>query len=327
MSTLTGERKNLERKRNLHTGGEKRRLDKQQQHNLSDKNQMLSRMSARTWNHQIEHLRKSTPSSKIEDILAKLSGVKMFRICGVKHRFWTSDWARNWATSPLWLVSLTKKVDGHEPNTRGLPEEAQGDVLITWEWKTQKEANKDRAKQWAISCLVAGTVTSNGTISNPNNVENKSIGHLLTSYGLCVDSGNVQAIPGMPRSTDVKGIERLVVEYLSKSYGMSDDYEVLGQLTQKESMREQITPQESAFQRLKHTSERTLLFWSATIRRRSWLCNVTHLNQDWEQHWESGKPVVFGSRVLTLSERGHTQNEQECLTLIFRKEKLHEYSS
>lgn len=41
---------------------------------------------------------------------------------------------------------------------------------------------------------------------------------------------------------------------------------------------------------------------------------------------QSGKPVAFGSRTLTPTERGIAQIEKECLAIVFGMEKFHQYT-
>lgn len=78
---------------------------------------------------------------------------------------------------------------------------------------------------------------------------------MVTCCGLRVDPGKVQVVSDMPRPTDVKGVQRLVgtVNYLSKFYDhLSDDCEILRQLTHKDDTWEWSEIHEDAFQRLKH---------------------------------------------------------------------------
>lgn len=41
---------------------------------------------------------------------------------------------------------------------------------------------------------------------------------------------------------------------------------------------------------------------------------------------QKGVPVAYGSSALTPTERGYTQIEKECLAIIFRMEKFHQYT-
>ncbi len=72
--------------------------------------------------------------------------------------------------------------------------------------------------------------------------------------GLHADPEKVRAVRETPRLTDVKGVQRLVgmVNYLSKFYDhLSDDCEILRQLTHNENMWEWSNTHEKAFQQLK----------------------------------------------------------------------------
>lgn len=41
---------------------------------------------------------------------------------------------------------------------------------------------------------------------------------------------------------------------------------------------------------------------------------------------QRGKPVAFGSRALTPTERGYAQIEKECLAIVFGRERFHQYT-
>lgn len=41
---------------------------------------------------------------------------------------------------------------------------------------------------------------------------------------------------------------------------------------------------------------------------------------------QSRKPVAFGSRALTPTERGYAQIEKECLAIVFLMKKFHQYT-
>lgn len=41
---------------------------------------------------------------------------------------------------------------------------------------------------------------------------------------------------------------------------------------------------------------------------------------------QNGRPVAYGSRALTQTERGYAQIEKECLAIVFGMEKFHQYT-
>ncbi len=41
---------------------------------------------------------------------------------------------------------------------------------------------------------------------------------------------------------------------------------------------------------------------------------------------QGGEPVAFGSRALSLTERGYAQIEKECLAIVYGMEKFHQYT-
>lgn len=102
----------------------------------------------------------------------------------------------------------------------------------------------------------------------------------------------------MPRSTDVKGIER--------NDDMSDDSKVLEQLVHNESMWEQSEPHESAFQRLKDKATSTPLLKYCEVSA-SGLGAALRAGDQW----------CLGSGYFTFTEI------YIRLALIFRKDTFH----
>ena len=126
------------------------------------------------------------------------------------------------------------------------------DILITGEGDTQEEADKDHEKN--LRCFLTRCRQKDIKLNSDKfKLRRESvpyIGHLLTAEGLRIDPEKVRAVRELPRPTDVKGIQRLVgmLNYLSKFCDhLSDDCEVLRQLTHKENMWEWTEVHETAF--------------------------------------------------------------------------------
>ncbi|XP_068189175.1 ribonucleoside-diphosphate reductase subunit M2 B isoform X1 [Antennarius striatus] len=85
------------------------------------------------------------------------------------------------------------------------------DVLVTGEGATQEEANKDHDRKLG---LFLNRCREKNIKLNFEKLRLRQravpyIGHLLTAEGLQIDPEKVRAIRGMPRPTDVKGVQRM----------------------------------------------------------------------------------------------------------------------
>lgn len=133
----------------------------------------------------------------------------------------------------------------------------------------------------------------------------------------------------MPRHTDVKGIQRLVgkVNYLSKFYlHLSDDCEILRQLTYRENMWEWIEMHEEAFCRLKdNIAKAPVLKYYNPKEELTLQCDASEMGLG-AALTQKGEPVAFGSRAVSQTERGYAQIEKECLAIVFGIEKFHQYT-
>lgn len=130
------------------------------------------------------------------------------------------------------------------------------DVLITGEGDTQETAYMDhdvKLRQFLSRCREKN-IKLNAEKFRLRQQDVPYIGHLLTADGLKIDPEKIRAVRSMPKPTDVKGVQRLMgmVNYLSKFYKhLSDDCEILRQLTHKENMWEWAEMHDNAFSRLK----------------------------------------------------------------------------
>uniref|UniRef100_A0A671XRU6 ribonuclease H n=1 Tax=Sparus aurata TaxID=8175 RepID=A0A671XRU6_SPAAU len=269
------------------------------------------------------------PLPTIDDILPDMSKAKVFTVCDVKHAFWhvklaaESSYLTTFAT-PFgrfrWLRMPMGISPAPEVFQRKLMQALEGlpgihiiadDVLITGEGETMQSASLDhdnKLQQFLRRCRERN-IKLNAEKLKLRKQEVPYIRHLLRAEGLKVDPEKVRAITVMPPPTDVKGVQRLVgmVNYLAKFYEhLSDDCEILRQLTHKESLWEWSEVQESAFKRLKDkiTQVPVLKYYEP----------------------QNGRPVAYGSRALTQTERGYAQIEKECLAIVFGMEKFHQYT-
>ncbi|KAJ8356687.1 hypothetical protein SKAU_G00194810 [Synaphobranchus kaupii] len=293
--------------------------------------------------------RSHFPLPTIDDILPELSRAKIFTVCDVKHGFWhvklqeKSSYLTTFST-PFgrfrWLRMPMGISPAPEIFQRKLMQALEGlpgihiiadDVLVTGEGATQEEASKDHDEK--LKCFLNRCKEQNIKL-NVDKMRLRQetvpyIGHLLTAEGLRIDPGKVRAIREMPRPTDVKGVQRLVgmVNYLSKFYvHLTDDCEILRQLTHKDNIWEWTDIQEQAFQRLKDKiADTPVLQYYKQEDELTLQCDASETGLG-AALTQGGKPVAFGSRALTPTERGYAQIEKECLAIVYGMQKFHQYT-
>lgn len=293
--------------------------------------------------------RSHFPLPTIDDILPELSKAKIFTVCDVKHGFWhvkldeESSYLTTFAT-PFgryrWLRMPMGISPAPEVFQRKLMQALEGlpgvyviadDILITGEGDTQekaKESHNENLKCFLQRCRQKD-IKLNAEKFKLRRQSVPYIGHLLTSEGLRIDPEKVRAIKDLPRPTDVKGVQRLVgmLNYLSKFCAhLSDDCEVLRQLTHKDTMWEWTEIHETAFRRLKDKiTDAPLLKYYDQTEELTLQCDASETGLG-AALTQKGKPVAFASRALTPTERGYAQIEKECLAIVFGMEKFHQYT-
>lgn len=293
--------------------------------------------------------RSHFPLPTIEDVLPDLSRAKVFTVCDVKHGFWhvkleeESSYLTTFAT-PFgryrWLRMPMGISPAPEIFQQKLTQALEGlpgiyiiadDILITGEGDTQEMADKDhdrKLRQFLTRCRERN-IKLNAEKLRLRQQEVPYIGHVLTAEGLKVDAEKVRAVRDMPRPTDVKGIQRLVgmVNYLAKFYQhLSDDCEILRQLTHRDSIWEWTDVQEEAFGRLKDKiAKAPVLKYYDPKQELTLQCDASETGLG-AALTQGGKPVAFASRALTQTEKGYAQIEKECLAIVFGAEKFHQYT-
>ncbi|KAL6455331.1 hypothetical protein MHYP_G00362250 [Metynnis hypsauchen] len=287
------------------------------------------------------------PLPTIDDILPDLSKTKVFTVCDVKQGFWhvkleeESSYLTTFST-PFgrfrWLRMPMGISPAPEIFQRKLMQALEGlpgiyvnadDVLITGEGETVENATKDhdeKLRHFLNRCREQN-IKLNADKFKLKKEEVPYIGHLLTSEGLKIDPEKVRAVTEMPRPMDVKGVQRLVgmVNYLSKFYAhLSDDCEILRQLTHKDSIWDWTPMHEEAFVRLKTNISKTpVLKYYSPEEELTLQCDASETGLG-AALTQNGKPVAFTSRALTSTERGYAQIEKECLAIVFGMEKFHQ---
>ncbi|KAK7891393.1 hypothetical protein WMY93_023356 [Mugilogobius chulae] len=205
------------------------------------------------------------------------------------------------------------------------------DVLITGQGESQESAVRDhdtKLRQFLERCKQKN-IKLNPEKFKLRQSECTYIGHRLTANGLKVDPDKVRAIEQMPRPTDVKAVQRLLgmANYLAKFCPhLSDQCEVLRQLTHKDTEWEWTEQHENAFVKLKETiADAPVLKYYSPEDDLVVQCDASDTGLG-AALMQTGKPIAFASRALTQTERGYAQIEKEFLAMVFSVEKFHQYT-
>ena len=154
------------------------------------------------------------------------------------------------------------------------------------------------------------------------------VGHTLTSQSLQPDPEKIRAIMDMPPPVDKEGVQRLLgtVNYLdSFIVNKADIQGPISQLLQKDTVFVWDTPQQRAFEQLKYVISRSPVLSYFDNNKQ------TILNADASSTglgavvMQDGKPIAYGSRTLTNSEKHYANIERELLAITWGVEKFHTY--
>lgn len=270
--------------------------------------------------------RSHFPLPTIEDILPDMSKAKVFTVCDVKSVFWhvkleekssylttfSTPFGRyRWLRMPMGISpapevfqrKLTQALDG----LPGLYIIAD-DVLITGQGETHEAAEQDhdvKLKLFLERCRQKN-IKLNPDKFKLRQSECTYIGHRLTANGLRVDPDKVRAIEHMPRPTDVKAVQRLLgmVNYLAKFYPhLSDQCEVLRQLTHKDTDFDWTEQHENSFVTLKKAiADAPVLKYYSPEKDLVVQCDASDTGLG-AALMQKGKPIAYASRALTQTER------------------------
>ncbi len=131
------------------------------------------------------------------------------------------------------------------------------------------------------------------------------------------------------RCQDVKEVQRLLgmVNYLSKfCRHLSDHYELLRQLTHKDSLWDWSDVHEQAFQNIKDTINKApVLRYYSLMEQVVLQCDASETGHG-AVLLQGGEPVAFGSRALSLTEQGYAQIEKAFLAIVYGMDKFHQYT-
>ena len=293
--------------------------------------------------------RSHYPLPVIDDLLPDFSKAKVFSVCDVKNGFWhveldeDSSYLTTFGT-PFGRYRWLKMPFGISPAPEyfqhrldqaieGLPgvRTVADDILISGEGDTVQEAVKDHDKKLLTlleRCREKG-VKLNKEKFKLKMTEIPYVGHVLTRDGLKPDPSKIDAIKGMRRPTDVKGVQRLVglANYLTRFLKkLADICEPLRQLTRKDAEWHWSDVHESAFKKIKEAaSQAPVLRYFDPAKETVLQCDASDTGLG-ATLLQNGQPVAYASRSLTDTERNYAQIEKELLAIVFGAEKFNQYT-
>lgn len=155
------------------------------------------------------------------------------------------------------------------------------------------------------------------------------LGHVVTDQGLKVDPEKVQAIKGMPNPTNPTQVQRLQgsVNYLARFLPMlSDTFEPLRRLTHKDVEWNWTPEHDMVLSKIKEllTKAHVLSYYSPDEPLRI-QCGASKSGLG-ATLLQTGQPLSYVSRALTLTEWRYAQIEKEALAICFALECLHPYT-
>ena len=284
----------------------------------------------------------------LDDILPQLEGSRIFTVIDVKDGYWNlklSEEASYLTTTstPFGNIRFLRLPFGLKVSSdkfqSALNEALHGlnavhviadDILIVGKGDSDNSASHDhdRNLEALLNRCVEKSIKLNKEKIKLRCKEVPYMGNMLTPDGLKADATKIKAITEMPAPTDVTGVRRLMgmVNYLMRFMpNLSMMLEPIRQLTLKNHPFEWTEKQETAFKKIKQTiaSDQVLKYFDPKNSNlvlqadssRSGLGTV--LLQD-------DKPIGFGSRSLTASEKNYAQIELELLALLYGLEHFHQ---
>lgn len=127
----------------------------------------------------------------------------------------------------------------------------------------------------------------------------------------------------MPKPIDVKAVQRLLGMFCPQ---LSDQCEVLRQLTHKDSEWNRTEKHEEAFLKLEETiANAPVLKYYSPEEALTVQCDASDTALG-AALMQKDKPVAFASRALTSTERGCAQIEKEFLAMVFSMDQFHQYT-
>jgi len=284
----------------------------------------------------------------LDEILPNLANAKIFSVLDAKdgfHQvkldesssylttFWTPFGRYRYLRMPFEISSAPEEYQRRMHDiVQGLPgvEVIADDILVYGCGNTKEEYIQDHDNNLTklLERARAVNLKLNKKKLKLHLKEVRYMGHLLTSEGLQADPEKVKAITEMPKPQDKKAVERLLgtVQYLSCFLlKLSEVTKPLRQLTEKGVLFTWQQSQEEAFICIQKLVTSTLVLRFYDVKDEVTLqCDASEYGLG-AALLQSGQPVVYTSRALSLTEQSYAQIEKECMTIAFACEKLDQY--
>ena len=297
-------------------------------------------------NRAIKHPNYQMPI--LDEILPTLANAKVFSVLDAKdgfHQvkldessshlttFWTPFGRYRYLRMPFRISSAPEEYQRRMHDiVQGLPgvEVIADDILVYGKGSTKEEYIQDHDHNLTklLEQARAVNLKLNKKKLKLHLSEVRYMGHLLTSEGLRADPEKIKAIAEMPKPQDKKAVERLLgtVQYLSRFLPkLSEVAKPLRQLTEKEVLFTWQQSQEEAFACIQKlvTSTPILRFYDVTDEV-TLQCDASECGLG-AALLQSGQPVAYASRALSLTEQSYAQIEKECMAIVFACEKFDQY--
>jgi len=277
-----------------------------------------------------------------EEVLAKLTGKKVFTIIDMKDGFWQVklDNASSLLctfNTPYGRYSMNRLPFG----ISSAPEVFQkrnneifGDIpgacvvfddLIV--------AGVDNAEHDEVLRQVFEQARAKGVKFNKDKIqyrvpEVKYLGHILSANGVRPDESKVKAIINMPVPEDKASLQRFLgmTTYLSKFIpNYSALTEPLRSLLKKDVLWHWNAEFDTAFERIKQVIGQQVTLKFFDVSQPAVIQTDASSQGIGSCLLQNGQPVVFASRSLTESEKNYAQIEKELLAVVFACEKFCNY--
>lgn len=285
----------------------------------------------------------------LDDVLPKLSGAKVFSVVDVQNGYWNlkldpesselttmeTPYGRyKWLRLPFGLTSSSEKFQ------QSLEEEIQidgthiiaDDILVTGKGDTYDDAVRDHDKN--LIALLEECQEKNIPLNKDKMQLRKEsvpyMGNLLTNEGIKPDPEKVKAIIELQPPSDVKGTRSLLgmVNYLMRFLPhLSDICEPIRTLTHKDVIFKWSEIHDKAFAELKSaiTSAPVLAYFDPSNDNLVIQCDASQYGLGFVL-MQNDKPIKYGSRALTSSERNYAQIEKELLAVVYSVEKCRQFT-
>ena len=204
------------------------------------------------------------------------------------------------------------------------------DMLVIGYGTTQQEANRnhDENLKRLLNRAREVNLKLNSKKMNLRQKKVKFMGHVISSDGLTPDPDKITAIENMPKPTSKQELMSLLgfINYLAKFLPqLAQVSQPLRDLTTKSTQFVWSSLHDRAFTEVKRlVSNHPVLKYYDINEEVTLQCDASEKGLG-ATLLQSGQPVVFASRTLSMTERRYAQIEKECLAIVFGCQKFSQY--